>query len=253
VFWNKIRTNLPSRQAEGRGSLDSALNDTLPTPIGSVRTQPPMADAAWQKACESYLQELSSRPQMLTCAACAGWGDFHLELAELLWDQRSTILPHEARRMIHVSNVSLGLLAVYSPEQRLVQLRSGLSTIKRSDALEMNPRIMPASAKLLEGAVAQDFQTFPFALLMWHYGQTSALALSHMPSLQDKQLFLRRFPALAPNVLHLRHLRLIHALSREPVRLEEVCAMLPPEDRPFICPDLTSLYFTGALRIKSAT
>lgn len=251
MLWNKIRSSTPSSPAFGKSSLDSGLGDTLPPPRGSVRTQPPMVDAAWQKACESYLQELSSRPKMLTCAACAGWNDFHLELAELLWDQRSTISPQEARRVIYVSNVSLGLLAVYSPEQRLVQLRVVSPTLRHSGGLDMNPRIMPASAKLLEGAAAQGFQTFPFALLMWHYGQTSALALSHMPSLHDKRLFLRRFPALAPNVLHLRHLRLMHALSREPARLEDIRAMLLPEDRPLICPDLTSLYFTGALQIKS--
>jgi hypothetical protein len=240
-MWEKIRSSFPRRPALGRRALDSGLSEAFSAPPSSaMRSAPPPADAAWQKACEIYLRQLTLHPQGPQPAACADWGELHLAVAELIWEQRSETRPNEAKRLLHISHAALGLLAVHCPEMRLVQVRSHPSAFKLDELrAQMSVRVMPMSAKLLEGPAAQDFQTLPLTLLMWHYGQTSAVALAHMPSLSDRWLYLRRFPALAPNML-----------SREPVRFEDLLNSLPPEERNFLCPDLTSLYFTGALLLQ---
>jgi hypothetical protein len=251
-MWDNFRFNFQASQAFGKSALESGLGNTLPAPLSTAMpTGLASADTAWQEACEVYLRVLTQHTLSKPAADASEWTDLHLVVAELIWDQRSQLQPDEAHRLMHISHPSVGLLAVYSPEQRLVQVRRGAPAAQlRGDDVDMNVRLMPASAKLLEGKAAYDFQTLSVTLLMWHYGQSSALALSHMPSLANKWMFLRRFPALSPRRIDMRHLRLMHALSRAPVQFEGLLSTLVAEDRVFVCPDLTSLYFSGALQLK---
>ncbi len=211
-----------------------------------LSTTPP----AWQLALQAYHEWLKRNALPVRSAAFAGFGTLHLALAEILWEQREDMLA-QGDRIVHLSSAA-GLVAVYSQAQRIVQIRT-LSTAlgQMADADELSLRIMPTSASLLEGAVAQAFSPVPLAALMWHYGQSAVQALDHIPALQQQMLHVRRFPALEPEALHLRHLRLIHILSRENLNFEQLLPLLPEDERLLICPDLTSLFLTGTLRLKS--
>lgn len=207
------------------------------------------SSGAWNKACESY-QECCKHQAMPHSEVFKYYGSLHLAVAEILWEQRDDIRSHGAHRVVHLSSAT-GLVAVYSMKQRSVQLRmqsTALSQVAHAGALSL--RMLPSSADALKGDIAKDFQTVSLTSLLWHYAQCAPLALEQMPRLQKQWLILRQFPALSPASLQLRHLSLIHRLSRESLSFEQLQANCPPEDAVWLCPDVAALYFTGALRLE---
>jgi hypothetical protein len=248
--WDKFKSNFPGSQFVKRLGLDSDLGDAFPAPHSVLPAQPA---TQWHNACEAYRHDLKTQKiqkMQLQPAGSLNFGAVHAAVAQTFWERRGEFTQQYAKRVMCVESAA-GLQAVFSPSQRLVQVRiSGAAQIPKSTAVELHGRIMPSTAKLLEGEAARDFQTLPLALLLWHFGQTALQALEMMPSLDSIALHLQRFPGLEPQTLLLRHLRLIHALSREDLNFEALLPLLDAADRPFVCPDLTSLYLTGALALK---
>ncbi len=214
---------------------------------------PSSNEAAWLAACEAYHQYKLMHKLPSLPAAFANFGLLHIAVTEALWDRRGEIAQKKTKPVMHVVS-SAGLVAAFSPAQRMVQLRDSGTALDRMDRLSgLIVRSMPASAKLLEGEAAKEFSEVPLILLLWHFGQAAEHALEHMPSLHKKRLFLRRFPSVEPGILQMRHLRLIHTLSRDPLSFDSLLPMMKEADRHFVCPDLTSLYLTGALQLKSSS
>jgi hypothetical protein len=70
--------------------------------------------------------------------------------------------------------------------------------------------------------------------------------------LRKKRLVLRRFPKVEPDILQLRHLRLMHALSRQRISFDDLLPLLQAADRDLVCPDLAALYLTGVLQLVNS-
>jgi hypothetical protein len=213
----------------------------------------PVPDAsAWQAACELYSEQAWQANVHPRAAYFSGFGALHVAVAELLYERNEELNALGERRVVHIDNAA-GLLAAYSPSQRVVQLRAhntALAQIARGSVL--NVRVMPGSAGLLDGAASQGFQAWPVTALFWHFGQASVSALDHLPKLSQQRLQIRRFPALEPPTLLLRQLHLIHVLSHHEPSFEQLMPLLHEDDRAFVCPDLASLYLTGTLRLSKA-
>jgi hypothetical protein len=250
VIWGKLKPiPLGSLPLEPSAVVGLGLGDTLPSTAGAISV-PSETASAWGLACENYAHWLKFNV-MPRSKAFKNFGSLHVAVAEVLWDQRDELRALDAPRVVHLSS-SAGLVAVYSMALRSVQVRmhnTALAQLARVSGLSL--RIMPGSAGLLEGSTANDFQAHSLASLLWHYAQSAPQALAQMPRLRQQMLSIRRFPQLEPASLQLRHLRLIHRLSRESLRFEALQISLPPEDAALICPDLAALYFTGALRLKA--
>lgn len=175
-----------------------------------------------------------------------------MALAELLIDRHQEIAAQGKTRVVHIAGTA-GLLAVYCPAERLVQLRTqptALGQIVQMHDLVL--RVMPQSAQLLEGDAARGFQSHTCDELMWYFGQSDVQAFSHMPDAKQQILSVRRFPLLRPECLLLRHLRLLHVLSQARHTFETLLPVLGEEQLGSICPDLAALYLTGALSLRPA-
>lgn len=208
--------------------------------------------SAWQAACELYSEQAWGAAAHPRAAYFAGFGALHVAVAELLYERHDELAALGDRRVVHIDNAA-GLLAVYSPSMRLVQLRAhntALAQIARGSVL--NVRVMPGSAGLLDGAAVQGFQTWPVAALFWHFGQASLSAMDHLPKFAQQRLYAKRFPALDPSTLLLRQLHLIHVLSHHEPSFEQLLPLLREDGRAFVCPDLASLHLTGTLRVSKA-
>jgi hypothetical protein len=250
VIWGKLKPSQSGQlPAEPSTLVDMGLGDTLP-PAAGVGPATPESESPWRMACENYAQWLKFN-MLPRSEAFKNFGSLHVAVAEILWEQRDELRVLDALRVVHLSS-SAGLVAVYSMALRSVQVRmhnTALAQVARTSGLSL--RVMPGSAGLLEGSAASDFQTHSLASLLWHYAQSAPQALEQMPRLQQKMLSIRRFPQLEPASLQLRHLRLIHLLSRESLSFETLQTSMPPDDAVWVCPDLAALYFTGALRLKT--
>jgi hypothetical protein len=250
MMWDKFKSSLPSMPPSALPEMANAdVGEALPLASLGVRRA---RESAWSRACAAYLQLTLQHALPKRAVPFVYFGVLHLVVAEMLWERRDEIRKEAAQRVLHFAGTA-GLVAVYSPAQRKVQLREpGTALGKITGTQDLSMRIMPATARLLEGDAAQGFVDWPLAMLLWHFGQTSAQALDHMPMLQQQNLHLRRFPPLAPGSLHMRHLALMYQLSRAHLSFEQLQAVLPQEDHAYLCPDLTSLYLTGALQLKSS-
>jgi hypothetical protein len=249
VIWGAFKPSEPGKLPSAPSTLMGIEpSDSLAPEAGEVLGA--AAQSPWRLACDNYAQWLKYN-KMPRSEAFKNFGALHVAVAEILWEQRDELQALSAPRVVHLSN-SAGLVAVYSMAQHSVQVRmhnTALAQVARTSGLSF--RIMPSSAGLLEGSAASDFQTHSLASLLWHYAQSAPQALLAIPHLQQQMLGIRRFPQLEPSSLQLRHLRLIHRLSRESLLFEALQDSLPPEDAALICPDLAALYFTGALRLKA--
>jgi hypothetical protein len=206
--------------------------------------------SAWEQALAQYRATSVQRTAPPPASLFQAYGPIHLSVAELLWDQRESLKNQGGSRVIHVSSPA-GLVAVFSPHRRLVQIRTpptALSQIANAQALSL--RVMPESADVLEGHAQQGFSATPLAALLWYWGQHEIRALQAIPSLGQHLLSMRRFPNMPPSGMLERHLRLIHILSQSSLHFDRLLVELEPSDTHFVCPDLASLYMTGSLALK---
>jgi hypothetical protein len=249
VILGKFKLSQSSKKRrEPYASDDLSMRQMMPS--SEVLTRGiPSNGSAWQRACENYTQWLASNT-MLRSEAFAHFGAVHVAVAAILLEQRADIRDQTDERVVHLSGPA-GLVAVYNIAKRSVQLRSPTTALAQLALTHnLSLRFLPSSAGQLEGAAARDFQTIPLASLLWNYAQTSPAAMQEMPRLHKQTLTIRRFPQIEPSCLQLRHLRLIHQLSRESLHFESLQERLPLDDAELVCPDLAALYFTGALHIK---
>lgn len=252
-MWDKIKSSLPGKwPATSQLSTLSAEQSALP-PEGQPLPKANSANSAssnWRLACDAYRQQVNLSASPIKAAPFAAFGSLHVAVADMLHERGDEMRQQGEQRIVHIAGAA-GLLAVYSPKQRLVQLRTqqtALGQLVQTHELVM--RVMPASAQPLEGAAARGFQAVPLAALMWYFGQSAVRSLLYLPDLKQQILRIRRFPPLEPASLQLRHLRLIHVLSQGSYSFESLQAALSQEQIAMLCPDLASLYFTGALSLK---
>lgn len=208
--------------------------------------------APWAAACARYSEHIALGSESPRADYFAGFGALHVAVAQELFDRDEELNALGERRVVHLEN-GAGLLAVYSPAQRMVQIRAhttALAQIARRSAIHV--RVMPAAAGLLDRAAAQGFKSWPIAALYWYFGQTALSALDTVPDLATQILQIRRFPALAPSALLMRQLQLIHLIGHNSLNFEQLFANLQAPDVDYVCPDLASLYLTGTLRLSSA-
>ncbi len=256
-MWDKVRSSINSLSIPSGGAFSlPRVNISAPSaqkdlPEGAAFTRQSTA-SEWQHACKSYLALAPHQRTQPTPAAFAGYGSMHLALAELILERRHDITAQGSRRIFHIEHHA-HLVAVFDAAKRRIQLRHPASASENSvDAYSLSLRALPATAQWIEGPAARDFHVLPLASLLWYFGQTARQAIEDMPCLHAQLLHVERFPHLEPDALQLRHLQLIHALGQRSMNFEELLLVLPKASRPFICPDLASLYLTGVLSILSA-
>ncbi len=262
MVWKKITSRLPSKLLGA--DLISAARDKL-DPLPTTLDGQPMTSllkksgkdtksraSAWRQACSEYQQQLKFKTPSPQNIFFIGFGSLHLAVADILLERMNDIAIQNGQRVVHITSAS-GLLAVYSRHERLVQLRS-----KPAAALgqmvqmhELDLRVMPRSARLLEGVAARDFESIAWTELIWYFGQNALQALTYVPDLQQQILHVGRFPSLEPACLCLRHLHLLHVLSQNNHSFESLLLILSDEQLATVCPDLAALYLTGALSIKA--
>jgi hypothetical protein len=257
MFWRTVKPpTLPDPALSEAASTQRQGHwaDSIPAMLGRARepssVAPLASESQWKKSCEAYRrQAMQQTPDDI---AAKNLSRLHRAVAQTLWEHKSSVSAQEAKRLVHLTSQYLGLVAVFSPVKRLVQVKQiGLALSSEVQPEDLNLRVMPSSAVVLEGHAAQNFEHISWDWLMWQYGQYDLQSLAHMPELSRKLLFLRRFPAFEPHLLQMRHLAWMHALSRQPVYFEELQTLVSAQELPFICPDITSLYLSGALQIRS--
>lgn len=252
MLWEKFKSSLPSKLlSSDQPTSGNGAFDFLQPATRRVSALHP-ASGAWLLACQAYQQQVNLNPRPVNGSYFASFGMLHLTVAEIMLERRDEIYWQDGQRVVQITGVS-GLLAVFCPQRKIVQVHKA-SVTKEQIGLpqQLAVRIMPAAAQLLEAAAAESFQTIPLAALMWHYGQNALGALDHLPDLHQRILQIRKFPKLEPTSLHLRQLQLIHAISHGNYHFESLLPELSDESRAYICPDLASLYLSGALSLKPA-
>lgn len=256
MLWRLLKPPIlpkPALSESASSQRQSRWTDSIPAWLGLAgepSSAPPLAsESQWKKSCEAYRDQ--AMQQAPHDSAANSLSPLHRAVAQTLWEHKSSASAQEAKRLVHLTSQYLGLVAVFSPEKRLVQVKQiGLALCSEVKQEDLSLRVMPSSAVVLEGHAAQNFEPISWDWLMWQYGQQDVQSLANMPELSQKLLFLRRFPAFKPHLLQMRHLAWMHALSRQPVYFEELQKLVSAHELAFVCPDLTSLYLSGALQIR---
>lgn len=263
MVWKKIASKFPSNLL-GVDLISAARDKLDPLPTG-LDGQPMPAllkkfgrdtkssTSAWRQACSEYQQQLKLKAPLPQNNFFVGFGSLHLVVADILLERMSDIAINKGQRVVHITSAS-GLLAVYSRHEKLVQLRCRPAAAlgKMVQMHELDLRVMPRSARLLEGVAACDFEPIAWTELIWYFGQNALQALTYVPDLQSQILRVGRFPSLEPACLGLRHLHLLHVLSQNNHRFEDLLRHLSDEQLATVCPDLAALYLTGAVNLKEA-
>lgn len=232
--------------ASSAGAQDP-FNTIFPAPqrLRSARTGLTQSDGgnAWLLACDNYLDERMKGAAIADQPAFfANWTPAHMAVAQMLWAERERL--HQGEIHIHSGD---DLLAVLQPARLQVKLRAAAYQAQEALAL----RQMPVQSGATSFAnLSADFELYSLYSLLWFYGQVYSAAPDLLPPAVGTQLIqLRRFPAVEPAALEMRHLALIHVFSGGALSFAQLQRQVLPEHAPYLCPDLASLYFTGALRL----
>jgi hypothetical protein len=165
----------------------------------------------------------------------------HAMVAELLWQERQQM----HHRLIHMHTARGELLCVVNPRSHQVLIKRSLETSLRQP---ISWRAMPSTASSLEGITRDGFDTITVDQLLWFCGQTQGFAASSLPEpISTAPLSLRRFPAIPPECLQLRHFTLIQLLSEGPRRFDQLLQDIDEEDMPALCGDIASFVMCRAL------
>jgi hypothetical protein len=211
---------------------------------------PSVEPSIWATAVRGHISRPpSSSANMLEHVANLGSARY-CALAELIWESREEIQHAGKRRVFHISTAK-GLLAVLSPDHQLIQILNLDVAIEEGMPEPMLLRRMPASASMLNISESIAFSELSVATLFWLYGQSAPDAVKKLPALDDQLLHVRRFPRIDPALLDHRHFKLIHLLSQQLTNFAALQSQMPPEDAPFLCADLASLYMTGSISLQA--
>jgi hypothetical protein len=239
------------QETSSPASNDGALL-ALAEGTSAIRGNPTFSDSAssswtacvqlWRSACERYhvkRQEQAGRPDM--APHFHEFGDTHSTLAKLIWTERQ----HIHQRLVHIISPHGLLVAVLNPRNRQVLVRRH---VDRQELEGLFWRDMPSAASPLEGSSQQAFDVCTVDELMWFHGQFASDAVYLVPeTFMQAALTLRRFPYVAPQALEMRHLSLIHILSRDRMPLDRLQREVDDDDVDWLCADLASLCLCGAL------
>lgn len=207
----------------------------------------PGQTSAWQVACDTYVNgrvsgaAIASQPALF-----ARWSPAHMAVAQMLWAEHEQL--HLGEVQIHSGDA---LLAVMQPARRQVAMRAAAYQPNAPLALRQLPtRSASRSASTELPQLGADFQVHSLYSLLWFYGQVYAAAPELLPADMGSHLIqLRRFPLVEPAALEMRNLALIHIFSGGAISFKQLQRLVSPEHAASLCPDLASLYFTGALRL----
>ncbi len=212
--------------------------------------EPSSAAGIWATAVRGHISRpaasSASRPEHVASLSSEGYR----ALAELIWENREEISRAGRHRLFHISTAK-GLLAVLSPDHQLLQILDLDMAIKQGMPEPLQLRQMPASASMLNISESIAFSELSVATLFWLYGQSAPQAVKTLPALDDQLLHVRRFPRIDPSLLDHRHFKLIHHLSQQAVNFANLQSQIAPEDAPFLCADLASLYMTGSITLQA--
>jgi hypothetical protein len=246
-------TVLPSSMQAPDGAISSAgsqdpFSTIFPAPsrVSGARSGVSSGGVgnAWQMACETYTQQRSAGAQIPDQPALfADWSLAHLAVAQMFWGEHDQL--HHGEVQIRSGDA---LLAVIQPAKRKVLIRPSAFQPQAPLAL----RQLPADQTLKYSAPASATQEQSISLysLLWFYGQVYAEAPQLLPAEMGRHLIqLRRFPLVEPAALEMRHLALIHVFSGGALSFSQLQKLVLPEHLASLCPDLASLFFTGAIRL----
>ncbi len=241
----------PGSHGQGHGSVSSSagahdpFSSTYPAP-GRHRSAryglaEPGAQNAWALACEAYISRRINGGRIADQPAYfALWGVAHMAVAQMLWAERERL--HLGEATIYSGDA---LLAVVQPKKLKVWIHPAAYQNTQPLALRQLP--LGQAAALPE---PQKFSSCAMYSLLWFYGQVYSHAPDLLPPEMGQQLIqLRRFPAVEPAALEMRHLALIHVFSGGALSFAQLQKHISPEFESNLCADLASLYFTGALRL----
>jgi hypothetical protein len=204
----------------------------------------PGADNAWQMASDAYINARScGAPIPDQPAFFAHWKPAHMAVAQLLWAEHENL--HLGQVQIHSGDQ---LLAVMTPARSKVALRVQAYEIQAPLALRQMPAHTNSEPNLPDAS--KGFEHCSLHSLLWFYGQVYSAAPDLLPPEMGTHLIqLRRFPAVEPAALEMRHLALIHIFSGGALSFMQLQQHVAQAHRPCLCADVASLYFTGALRL----
>jgi hypothetical protein len=248
--------------APSPGRHDSSLVSTNARsqpyfPAGSSRgaersaAQPDRALAMWQQSKNDYVQTCARQalskppivPIALTPEVFAQFGQAHSAVAALLWAEQQVI----AKLMLTSPTIAIrgseGLVAIYQTQDQTVHINphissAGLHSLGLRTQVSSGPAYRPKELS----------HTTSVNMLLWFYAQTVPSAVHLLPDAVVRQsLQLRKFPAVAPQALEVRHLGLIHRFSAGAVSFDQLLRQVGDDEVGSLCADLTALYLTGAL------
>jgi hypothetical protein len=242
---------LPSSSSAGQDPFSTIF--PAPARLRSARSgkSVPGQTNAWQVACDTYVNgRLSGVAIASQPALFAPWTPAHMAVAQMLWAEHEQL--HLGEVHIHSGDA---LLAVMQPARRQVAVRATAYQPNAPLALRQLPaRSASRSANASMPHLGDDFQEHSLYSLLWFYGQVYAAAPELLPAEMGSHLIqLRRFPLVEPAALEMRHLALIHIFSGGAISFTQLQRLVSPEHAKSLCPDLASLYFTGALRLLDDT
>lgn len=205
------------------------------------------ASNAWQTACDAYTAyrvnggRIADQP-----AFFAGWGAAHMAVAQMLWAEHDRLHWGQA-------TLSSGpaLLAVLQAQTRTVMINEG--AYAEAAPLSLHQAQPQLQTKLGTPVNGKGFVSYPLHALLWFYGQVYTNAPDLLPPEMGTHLIqLRRFPPVTPAALEMRHLALIHVFSGGALSFAQLQRLTPTDKASNLCADLSSLHFTGALRLLPA-
>lgn len=230
------------------GHANSLSDSELrPFPARSYTTQGPYKRESlaltWEAACKAHFEACVNpmQPPQLP-AIFSSFGGSHAAVAQALWTEHANTYP----LLVHI-NSPQGLVAVLDQAQQRVWVRL------HTPYVEPHALVWIEMAASTEPPASDDFATTTVHHLLWYYGQTVPLAPTALPSsMGNASLQLRRFPPVDPQVLEMRHLALLRVLSAGALTFEQLQSRTSAPDQIHLCADLTSLYFTGSLKLMAS-
>ncbi len=212
-------------------------------------TQPSASNEsnAWQTACDAYIAHRVNGGRIADQPAFfSGWGAAHMAVAQMLWAEHDRLHWGQA-----TMRSGPALLAVLQAQGRSVTINE--SAYDEAASLSLHQAQFQQHTNLGTQANGKDFVSYPLHALLWFYGQVYTHAPDLLPPEMGTQLIqLRRFPPVTPAALEMRHLALIHVFSGGALSFAQLQRLTPTDKASNLCADLSSLYFTGALRLLPA-
>jgi hypothetical protein len=192
-------------------------------------------DTRWALSVQAYLTASKPAPQLPS--VFDGFGPAHAALAALVWTEQA----NPPQNQVHV-DCAAGWLAAIDPVSHKVWIHPQPPACA---AHELTWRVMLVATPPEQLAHCT---TTSVAHLLWYYGQAVPSAVQVLPQrIAQHSLALRRFPPVDSRALEMRHLALLRLFSAGALTFAQLHANTSGADRRYLCADIASLFFTGAV------